>query len=484
MRWMGLAAVLLFAGAAAFLLWPRVHHLDPPPPPSVSAAEFVEDTEVSRIFVTAFFPRERLEAELEAAAPLTMKGERLDPIEGPFRDDKLRWNARRAPIRVSTASGKIEARTKLAGRVRINGRLAGVPVAAQADLNAQVAIRARPRLLQDWRLEPNLSAQVAVTRARVPIKRLGSVNVRRFLVQELEAKVAEFERRLNRDIGSNPFIEETATRAQARLCGVHPVDMGGQAGWLRVRPEGWEAGQPRIEEGGLRVGLGLRARLDMQVGDKPPAPDCGLDASLQLVADLPEPALNLSAAARIGWDALSDYATRELAGREIAGGAGGQNLSITPKRVVLSPFGSGILVSVGFSGKTGGWLGARLDGDIHLIARPVLDVEKEELRLEDVSLWVDSAQAISATGAIGALAGPFVEDLVARKAVLDLSGHAQTARLRLAAAQARLNEGHLAADGVALSGAIDRIDLRDVVVSEAGLLLRVTAQGALSVEAQ
>lgn len=484
MRWFLTGCLLLLVSAAAYLFWPQTRHLAPAPPPPVTAKQYVAAAPLSRIFVTVFVPRERLVAELEAATPKTHKGEKLDPIDGPVKNDRLRWQATRSAIRVDTSAGNVEAMTTLKGMVRINGRLVGLPVAAQADLGARITVSASPILRHDWRIDPNLTAAVDVTKARIPIKKIGSVSVKRLLLKELHGKIAELERDLNKNISENQFIEDAARRVMTRICGLHDFEASdGQPGWLRVSPEVWEAAQPFVYEDGILVGLGLTARMDIAVGPRPVEPDCSFGGPLELLDAMPEPVVSLSATGQVSWDDLSQYATQKLAGGAINGDAGGQTIAVQPTKVTLSPYGSGILVSMDFEGALGGWLGSKLAGSIHFLARPVLDPQREELRLDDVTLWVDSAQAMSATGPVGKVAGPFLEDLVASKARIDLGEAAAKARASVTRAQGQLNARALLNDGYRLEGGIDHIELSDVVVSEAALLLRLTAKGALRVVA-
>src|SRR5262249_8783194 len=103
--------------------------------------------------------------------------------------------------------------------------------------------------------------------------------------------------------------------------------------------------------------------------------------------------------------------------------------------------------------------------------RPLLDRERQLLRLDDITLDVDSEAAFGLLGAAARAAIPYLKHALAENAVVDLKPFAANARRSIEAALADFRAG---TDGVRVEAS--RTDLRLVEIEFDAKVLRVIAE--------
>jgi hypothetical protein len=495
----GVVGMLSLLPIDAYAVWPFASEVAPAAPVRPAAPETAASNPVpSRMFLTGFVPWERLQQELDAAAPYSETGTRGDPVGNPVVDDVLTWQINRTSIAIDGEAGAIRATTGLSGTVRLQGtvrlirgdigKLLGklnptnIPFSVHADLAAKVAATSFPVLAPNWRVAPNFGLSVDVTQADIPINHVGTISVRGLIRDEVSSKVAELQHRLEAKVGEDRFIEDAARKVFADACRITDFAVEGQErGWLVTRPVAFQAAQPVIDDSGLRIGLGLRATTEIGVGTRPADPECPFPETLEILPTLPDPDFELDVPAGIEWKDLTNLTNAAVAGRSWSAEEAGQTISLTVDRVAMSPFGESMLAEVDFSGRLSGWFGSRFDGKVYLTARPLLDAAAQKLRFVDVDLDVASGSALSATGLFGTLAAPLLEKAIAERAMIDLASYVADARSQADAAAAKLN-AELRSDGLTVTHRLDTIELRQIFVAEDRLSVRIAAKGAFSVD--
>jgi hypothetical protein len=117
------------------------------------------------------------------------------------------------------------------------------------------------------------------------------------------------------------------------------------------------------------------------------------------------------------------------------------------------------------------WFGFGTEATIHVWGRPMLDRARQQLRLADVTLDVESHAAFGLLGAAARVAVPYLERTVADNAVVDLAPFAANARKSIETAIADFRKN---ADGVRVDAAAT--DLRLVGIEFDAKTLRVIAE--------
>src|SRR5262249_37730805 len=116
-------------------------------------------------------------------------------------------------------------------------------------------------------------------------------------------------------------------------------------------------------------------------------------------------------------------------------------VEITVRRANLAASGDRILLSLRVNAREKkSWFGLGAEAEIYVWGRPALDRERQELRLTDIELDVQSEAAFGLLGAAAKAAQPKLRDALAERAVIDLRPFATAARDQVAAAVAEFSK--------------------------------------------
>src|SRR5262245_29157567 len=129
-----------------------------------------------------------------------------------------------------------------------------------AEISGNVVLTARPTLLPEWRVQPNLVSQVTISEATANFFGMRfslSNQVKPLLERSINEQVASLQQRL----GNDPFIEQAARQEWAKMCRAIPLGAapGAPNLWLEVRPTRALAEQRRIGLYALPVTCGVEA---------------------------------------------------------------------------------------------------------------------------------------------------------------------------------------------------------------------------------
>src|SRR5690606_30302589 len=188
---------------------------------------------------------------------------------------EIGWTVARSPLAMSGRSDGVTIATTLNGSLRVTGQIAdqagnitgalaglvnnnlgsgiqkftGKTLDQRADIRGNVAVLSRPAITTDWRLEPNLSAQVSIAEANLSVAGLklsASNEVRPLLDKAVAEQMSALQARLRND----PFLEQAARREWAKMC--RSISLGAAGAglpnlWLELRPTRAFAAQPRTD---------------------------------------------------------------------------------------------------------------------------------------------------------------------------------------------------------------------------------------------
>jgi Domain of unknown function (DUF4403) len=160
----------------------------------------------------------------------------------------------------------------------------------------------------------------------------------------------------------------------------------------------------------------------------------------------------------------------QIAGKTYPRDRSGQ-FEVTIDSASVAPSGDRLLISLRVKASDKSWFGLATQAGLHIWVRPVLDRERQMIRLTDISADVESEAAFGLLGAAARAAVPVLTAALAEYAVVDLKPYAANARARIEAA---LADVRTRADGVQVDAAV--VDLRLVGIAFDGQMMRVTAE--------
>src|SRR4051812_46003844 len=232
-----------------------------------------------------------LNAIREAAdrgAPRDFAGKAANPAEQILQNADINWTAARGPISATGAAGVLTLATPLTGTLNITGALSSKVtgavsdvlggllganaakqigsiniknVNASAEIKGNVGIAARPLVSPNWRIEPNLMAQVDLSDTNLSLAGM-RVSVPAQMKPVIDKAINEQLAATQARIRNDPALEQNARAQWAKLCRSIPLQGAGSSLpplWLELRPTKAVAAQPRIDASALNLTIGLEA---------------------------------------------------------------------------------------------------------------------------------------------------------------------------------------------------------------------------------
>jgi hypothetical protein len=347
-----------------------------------------------------------------------------------------------------------------------------------AEISGNVQLTARPTLLPEWRVQPNLVPQVTISEATANFfgTRFSLSNqVKPLLERTINEQVSSLQQRL----GNDPFIEQAARQEWAKMCRAIPLGAapGAPNLWLEVRPTRAFAAQPRIDQSALTLTFGVEA--ETRIVPNETKPTCPFPAQVQLVAQMERGQVNLAVPVDVPFTEITRLLNAQLKGKSFPEDRSG-GFTATIQSIEVAASGNRLLMSLRVKGnETRTWFGFGGEAMIHVWGRPTLDRTRQVLRMDDISVDIQSQAAFGLLGLAARTAVPYLERTLADNAVIDLVPLAANARKNIESAIADFQRS---ADGVRVDAAVD--DLRLVGVEFDAKTLRVVAEadGTVRVE--
>jgi Domain of unknown function (DUF4403) len=283
-------------------------------------------------------------------------------------------------------------------------------------------------------------------------------------------------------LSSDPFIELMARREWARLCRAIPLGANG-AGldnlWLEVRPARLFAAQPVIDANAVKLLLSVQAQT--RVIPTETKPDCPFPQRLEIVPQLqPQGQMHVAVPIDIPFTEVNRLLEARLTGRRFPeDGSGAAEITIHSAQV--APSGDRLLISLRLNAREKSFFSFGTDATVYVWGRPVLDRERQILRLVDITVDVQSEAAFGLIGAAAKAGLPFLTAALAERAAIDLKPIAEDAKKRIAAAindankpDARIRIGASVADLRLVAANFDERTLRLIMEADGALDVAVT----------
>ena len=499
-----------FIGALLLLnvLWPGTSAPREDRPALVVMPPLQPLTGTSVVLAPAVVALSAIREALDAHAPRNLSGKPQNPLSKVISDAQLNFTVARGPLNVSGQPGVLTVSTPLTGTFEALGtltgaagsgasaignavgnllggnagqkiqNLAGKAFDQKTDIQGNVTTTSRPTISSNWRLAPNLAAQVNVVDVVLPIAGL-KLNVGNQVKPVLDGLVRDQTNTLESRLRNDPFIENAARTEWAKLCRAISLGAAGQGMpnlWLEVRPTRAIAAQPKIDANAVTLLVGVQA--ETRIVPSETKPNCPFPQQLDLVQQASEGNVNIAVPIDIPFTEVSRLLQAQIGGKTFPEDGSG-SFAVTVKQSTIAASGDQLRISLLVNVKKRGlfsFFGA--DATLQIYGKPVLDQNQQILRFTDVTLDVQSQAAFGLLGAAAQAAAPYLQQILTDKAVIDLKPFATDAKKRLAAAVS-----NFASQANGVSGNVAVTDLRLVGIAYDDKTLRViaNANGAVNV---
>ncbi|NVN87514.1 MAG: DUF4403 family protein [Rhodopseudomonas sp.] len=471
-------------------------------PPVLAALPPLPPVRSSTIVVPVGIPLTAIRDLVDKTAPRNFDGKADNPLSQILKNADITWTAARGPINVTGAQSQLTMAASISGTLNAKGSLdsktkgavdnalgkllgdklanqVGVNIKslnANADIKGSITLSARPTLLPNWRVEPNLTAQVVLGDSNVAVAG-ARLNVPAQVKPAIDKAVNDQLAKLQQRIRDDSTLERNARREWSRICRSIPLQGAAvtRGFWLELRPTKAIAAQPRIDAGRVILTLGIEA--DTRITTTQTKPECPFPATLDIVA--PEAAgVKIAVPVDIPFAELDRIVESQLAGKTFPEDGSGA-VSITVGSTAVTPSGDRLLISLQVAAKEKASLfGLSSQATLHIWGKPVLDQEQQKLRLTNLELAVESEAAFGLLGNTARAAVPYLMKVIAEKAVIDLKPAATNAQRRIGTMIAEYQKNE---DGIRIASEISGLRLADLAFDARIMRVTTQAEGMLEV---
>jgi len=505
---LGILMAVVAAGAAltaVLVLWPAPLEK----PPVLAAVPPLQPvTRTSVVIAPTAIALTAIRDAMEAQAPRDLSGKRDNPVGQLLTNAELGWTIARGPLAVTGRAEGLNVVAPLNGAFRLTGQigaqvgngvgqiagalggllgdsvgqqmqnLTGRAFDQRADVRGNVAMTARPALLPNWRLEPNLTGQVNIGDVSLSIVGV-KLNVSREIKPLLDRSVADQVAALQSRIRNDPVIEQAARREWAKMCRSFPVGKvapGVPDLWLEVRPVGAVAAQPKIDASAVTLTVGVQAETRVVTAET--KPDCPFPATIEIVPPMEQGRVSIGVPIDMPFTEVNKLIEAQLKGRTFPED-GSAPADVTVKSATVAPSGDRLLISLLVKAREKkSWFGFGAEAMVHVWGKPVLDREAQVLRLTNIELDVNSEAAFGLLGAAARAALPYLKDALAENARIDLKPFAANAGKSIEAALANFRKSE---QGLSVEAAVTSLRLAGIEYDSKSLRVIAEADGTVKI---
>ncbi|HEY5167680.1 MAG TPA: DUF4403 family protein [Pseudolabrys sp.] len=441
---------------------------------------------------------------LDTAAPRDLFGKNDNPVSSLLSKADIGITIARGTMAVNGTPNELTVITPLTGNLKITGQIAtqagnlagtitslldsaiGKDVGKltskvldqRAELRGQVTVHSKPALTANWRLEPNLTAQVVLDDSALSlagIKINMASEAKPLIDRALNEQVADLQARLRND----PFIERSAREQWAKMCRAIPLG-GDKTGrpklWLEMRPVRAAAAQPQVDARNVTLTVGVQA--ETRIVPNETKPDCPFPATLELVAPMDNGRLAVGVPIDMPFSELNKLLEAQLKGHRFPEG-GSAPVEVEVRGASLAAAGDRLLISLRVKARERkSWFGFGAQATVHIWGKPALDAKAQILRLTNLTLAVESEAAFGLLGAAARAAMPYLQDAIADKAVVDLKPFAADALTKITAALADFQKN---SEDVRVDAAVHELRLTGIEFDSHTLRVIAEADGTAKV---
>ena len=450
-----------------------------------------------------------IRSALDAAAPRDFAGKNDNPISQLLGKAQIGITVGRGPLAVAGRADGLTVTAPLTGSVHVTGEIgtaAGKTVGGiggaigellggnvgkqietlankafdqRTDIRGSVVMLSRPGLTPNWRLEPNLSAQVNLGDTGINVAGL-KINLAQEIKPLLDPLVNSQMASLQARLRADPMIETAARREWQKMCRSIPLG-GGKTGlpalWLEFKPVRAYAAQPKIDPNAVTLTIGVQS--DTRIVPSQTTPSCPFPAQLDLVPPIEQGRLAFTVPIDMPFTEVNKLLDTQMKGQKFPKDPTAAPVLVEVRQATVTASGDRLLISLLVKvNEAKSWFGFGAEATVHVWGKPALDEKQQILRLTDLSLAVESEAAFGLLGAAARAAMPYLQDALAKNAVIDLKPFAADARAKISTAIADFRQ---VTQGVTVDTAVSDLRLIGIEFDSKTLRIITEAQGTAKV---
>jgi hypothetical protein len=219
-------------------------------------------------------------------------------------------------------------------------------------------------------------------------------------------------------------------------------------------------------------------QAETRIGPSQTKPQCPFPAQLDILPRADQSQLAIGVPIDVPFTEVNKLIDAQLKG-QVFGKEAGSAAEVEVRKATVAASGDRLLISLLVKAREKkSWFGFGAEGTVHIWGKPVLDTQKQILRLTDLEVAVESEAAYGLLGAAARAAIPYVQDALAENAVIDLKPFTADARAKIGEALADFRQ---VTTGVRVDTAVDDLRLVGIAFDSKTLRIITEATGSAAV---
>lgn len=399
-----------------------------------------------------------------------VKGQKLDDSYGESAADIL--VEKTGPVKVTLENDRADFSLpfRFDSMVSWKGQILSIPTSTRKQVlgSGTLLLTLAPKVDENWVIHPGATLSIEWER-KPSIDILGqSVGLAKILTSILEDRAGDLLLQLEEEINTSVRLRDSAQKGWQEL--YTPVQINSSPDlWLVVKPESISLSAFTARKNIFSASLALRAYLTA-TSEKPlPLQPAPLPPLLALPPDV-EPGVLLNVDLSLSYKALEEYmSSQSMPPLAIPGGG-----EVIVKNISFLGSEARLVVSADIAGASP--LGGNVSGQVFLSGKPVLSLEDQVLRVEDVDFDESSTKGL--LKAASWIARPFLAREIAKKLVFPLT----PLRKNLLDSLASSMSANRISPELILDGSMSTLTLDDFSVGRDGVRLRLSLGGAAALK--
>ena len=236
------------------------------------------------------------------------------------------------------------------------------------------------------------------------------------------------------------------------------------------------AAQPKVDATAVTLTVGVEAETRMVAAET--KPDCPFPATIEIVPPMEQGRVSIGVPVDMPFTEVNKLIEAQLKGRTFPENGSGA-ADVTVQKASVAPSGDRLLISLLVKAREKkSWFGLGAEATVHVWGKPVLDREKQVVRLTEIELSVDSEAAFGLLGTAARAAIPYLKDALAENARVDLKPFAANARKSIEAALAQFRQNE---HGVSADAAVTDLRLAGIEYDASTLRVIAEAEGTVKI---
>ncbi|OZH53603.1 hypothetical protein AFK68_16540, partial [Hydrocoleum sp. CS-953] len=341
-------------------------------------------------------PLANIQEALNLNIPQTFFGTEAD-LTDLISNNKLTYEINREDFNIGTQNNLITFSVPISGTAKLNGkinlRFLEIPVSVRTNIAGTLFGDIFLAIDNQWNIQPNLNVSTNFTKAEIPIKNIGTVNIRSLLQRQVDKVINKEKPKLIAELVKNLNLKAEVNKQWNNLHLSEQVNQDPSI-WIKTEPQSVSFKEFDLTDGkNIQSGISVKMFVDTCICKEAPVINLKPLPNLTIQEQIRDKFL-INLPVQVSVDELNNTLRSKVRAKSFSID---KNLQVIVNDINLSPLGEKILVKVDFKTDKEN-LFQRAKGVLYLWGKIFYDKESNNLKVVELDYDVDTKNVLLSIG--------------------------------------------------------------------------------------